>query len=340
MCDTHTFRDFERTPHVCYSSNADQRSARGNFGRSECDGGAPGHLGWRPSKNGRLTTAVQFYDQVSQIVCDSAGNSYAIGQFSNTVDLGNGVPLTDTNTNQQTVNPPNWPATIGTKGFVAKYDPNGNVLWARDTATMTGGNHFAAQVAVTGSTVYVLSGAFDNNGNGYTNSWTQLTVTALNATSGAVIWSHHTLGGGSEQMAADANGAYLTSSSTTPMAVPRSPVGPTWSISTPTTPGLPAPCRSLGRGPRASSLRFGSDGTFQWAKEFGMPADGLTATGIVSDGQTVYVAGTFSTSVTYNGQTLLTNVDITPGSPSSDAFVLKLNPDGSVVTHADGTPDV
>ena len=54
-------------------------------------------------------------DKIYDICLDAAGNKYIAGTFKETVDFGNGVSIT---------------ATDNADAFVAKYDVDGNILWA------------------------------------------------------------------------------------------------------------------------------------------------------------------------------------------------------------------
>ncbi len=54
-------------------------------------------------------------DKIFDICLDDAGNKYVAGTFKGTIDFGNGVSITSVN---------------NTDAFVAKYDADGNILWA------------------------------------------------------------------------------------------------------------------------------------------------------------------------------------------------------------------
>ena len=241
------------------------------------------------------------------LATDASGYSYVTGGFTNVLDFGSGVLLTNSSGN-------------GTShGFLTKYDPSGNALWAREYIG-TGSGYGSAIAAPSGGCF--IGGSF---------SATNLVLGAITLTNrggndafvakydsdGNLLWAQGA-GGSSDDtvygIAADGAGNCYA-------------VG--WSTSTNFSAGGLTLTNSLHGAQQAYSdeelfiLKYGADGTILWAR--GVPmVDGGDLAGIAVDcWANTHVAGTFEAInpgvVDFDGITL-TNTN----PRGSDVFVAQL----------------
>ncbi len=290
-----------------------------------------------------LTTGCLFNDNVIQTVLDAAGDSYVIGSYVNTVDFG-GVKLTNTNPAQYTVPPPAT-GNRGQDGFVAKYDPNGNLLWAESTSTLLGATGYTPYSVTDLAIVYGAAPAQDtiyvaatdpSLSAGIPNAPRTFTLAALTP-DGGVAWQADTLASTYHNMTADASGVYLAGwihpTGTFDFDPDNTNPAVNSTVVVPTTAGM------------NHIAKFSSSGIFQWVQTI-EPTSGFlyyARNESASDGTTVYVAvglGSGQT-LTLNGQAVLTGVDITKGNSAPDTCVVKLNAtDGSFEKLPSGAFDV
>jgi hypothetical protein len=150
-----------------------------------------GNVLWARSSNGVA--------EGHAVSTDQAGNVYACGQYYSPGASFGGNTLT---------------CGSGSEGFLVKYDPSGNVLWARSSASPGGYNNAGAVTSFSNGAVYVsgnfstttMFGTYSLSGTAASN----LFVTKYDA-SGNVLWAR-TAGGyaGAYSACNDNNSMYLS----------------------------------------------------------------------------------------------------------------------------------
>lgn len=244
-------------------------------------------------------------DEGQSIATDADGNVFVTGRFQSTsITFGT--------------------TTLNNVGafdfFLAKYDANGNVLWARGAggtaddvgqsiATDVNGN-----VIVTG---YFYSASITFGTTTLTNSSTadDMFVVKYDA-NGNVLWAQSEGGTGYEDgkgIATDANGnMFLTGHFSSPSV--------SFGTTTLTNPNSPAG--------EIFIVKYDSDGNTLWAQTGGQSPLTEIVTGIVTDATgNVYLTGYFYASSVWFGTVNLTK----PSSSESDLYVVKYDPNGDVL---------
>jgi len=226
-------------------------------------------------------------DYAYAVAADSNGNTYVAGEFEMSANIG-GIVLSD----------------VYRSAFVARYDANGNVLWARKA----GGNVYntwGCGLAVDANGNACVSGAF--SGNGVFGSITLLGTNhdifvAKYDPLGQVLWAKQAGGIGDDcgrSIATDSAGnIYLTGSFRE-------------------TASFGGPTLTSSGGRDVFIAKYSSDGSPQWAKGAGLifDDDGL-GTAVDSQGA-VFVTGSFYDSAWF-GSTYVTGVGL------NDMFLAKL----------------
>jgi Beta-propeller repeat len=106
------------------------------------------------------------------IVADASGNMYVVGGFYNTITLGKTNPQTLTSQGNY-------------DGYFAKYDSNGELIWATQIAGT--GYHSIADIAIDGSGNLLLTGTLVGNTIFYSTNSSQTYVTSYNYEQGFVV---------------------------------------------------------------------------------------------------------------------------------------------------------
>jgi len=246
------------------------------------------------------------------IAVDASGNTYLTGSFQGTVDFdpGSGAVNFTTNGNSDV--------------FVLKLDPNGNLVWAH--AFGNTGRDDGRGIAVDSSNNVYVTGSFEGTVNFSTSGGaTNLTSHGLEDVfalkldgAGNLVWAREVGGSDIDQglgIAADASGAVLVTGFFGD-TVDFNPNGGTFNLS------------SAGIGD-AFLLKLDTDGGFMGVRSFGGTSED-EGFGIALDGSgNVYLTGFFSGTTDFDpGPGTLT---LTSSGASSDIFVLKLTPVGTLV---------
>ncbi len=245
------------------------------------------------------------------VAVDGTGNVYVTGYFSNAdADFNPGTGTA------------NLIHSGGVDAFIAKYDPNGNYLWAKSMGG-SGADHGKAVAADDAGNVYVtgyFNGAADFNRGGSGGSRTATGVDAFlvkfDAT-GTFLWVNTIEGSSTEEgrgVAVDGTGnnVYVTGTSNS-AAVNFNPGGTV-----------------NGAGNYDVFLaKYNAGGTYQWAKAMG-GTNADNGQGVAVDGTgNVYVTGIVRT-------TIVTTADFNPGGTggtittegNNDVFLAKYDPSG------------
>lgn len=246
-----------------------------------------GNVIWAKSAPGSVNSAG------TSVKTDPNGNSYVTGYFmQGDISFGN-----------ITLQPAHGSVP---EAFIAKYDKDGNVLWAKSAGQ--------AQIS---SLYYSVSGAIDNNGNMYVTANHQSLTPPTSGfikkfdTDGNLVWSKHFTGNSRNvKISADANGnTYLTG---------------TYFFTTLTFGTIVLPANSNGH--VLFVAKYDLNGNVIWAKSEGVyaslydPSIGVDGTG------NCYVTGWFAGPFVQFGSTVLNN----PGY-SHEIFIAKFDANGNVM---------
>jgi hypothetical protein len=228
----------------------------------------------------------------SSVAVDASGNVVMVGRFSETIDFGGG-PLTSAG---------------GTDIFVAKFDPQGSLLWSKGFGDPA--DQYGASVAVDSSGGVVIAGWFSGSvdfGLGPLSSATASDgfLAKLDA-SGNAVWSKSFPSTLAYGVAVDATGSVIVAGQIT-SAVDFG-LGPV----------------AFGGGADAFVAKFDGAGAPLWSEAFG-DAGSQIALGVAVDGsQNVLVTGEFAQGINFGG-TASTSLQSAGG---YDVFVAKLDPLG------------
>ncbi|MGZ3899228.1 MAG: SBBP repeat-containing protein [Bacteroidia bacterium] len=247
------------------------------------------------------------------VTTDPAGNVYVAGTFmSQSVSFG---PFTLTKTNNSE------------DIFIVKYDPSGNVLWAK--SALGDQQDVVNSIALDGSGNLYITG-FSGSG-----TLTMETTSLTNSTpsdfifvakydlNGNFIWARQATGNSSNiaaSIAADGQGnAYITgyyNSSTL-----------NFGTQTLTNTSVTQPPFSNSQGYDMFVAKYDMDGNITWTKNFGASEDEVGNSLIYYAGY-VYVGGSYSSPVLPIGPITLTNMN--SSGQASDLMLIKLNSSGNV----------
>ncbi len=263
-----------------YDAYISKHDNNGNFLWAQCIGGA-------------------FDDVTNSVACDNAGNVFVTGYYtSNTLTIGT---FTLTNIG-------------GTDVFVVKYDPNGNVMWAKSF----GDNMIEEPFGITtdGSNVFV-TGQFQSNlinfGSGtLTCNGGGDVFTAKYDNNGNELWAKGFgdvgLDIGYDISISNTNDIYVTGSFKSPQL--------TFGTYTLTNNGMGD----------FFVIRYDALGNELWAKSEGGNFDDA-GTSIKYDFGTLYVTGQFKSTTISFGSTTFTNASVA----SADVFVVNYNSSGNEI---------
>ncbi len=260
---------------------------------------ANGNVLWAKSAGGTAD------DDATSIAVDASGNTYVAGTFESSSITFGSITLTNGHT---------WYGDI----FVAKYDTNGNVLWAKSA----GGTDYdiANSVAVDASGNTYLTGMFGSP----TITFGSTTLTNVGAynifltkydAAGNVLWAKKAGGENADEafsVAVDASGnTYLTgmfcSSSIT------------FGSTTLTN------ANGIHQTPDLFLAKYDAGGNVLWAKSVGGTGYECAYSVAINASGNPYVAGYFNSSTLSFGSTTLTNA----GNP--DIFLAKYDAGGNVL---------
>ena len=268
---------------------------------------ASGALVWAHDLRGGDATSV---GQGAAIAVDSAGDVYLSGTFTGTTNFDPGSGSTS------------FTATGRNDVFVAKYDPNGNLLWAQDIVGTSGAIDQGYAIAVDGSGNVVAAGSYQNSATFGTTVLTaggldESFVTKLNP-SGQFLWAKGTTGSGSSVaqaagVAIDASGNVISTGYYTSTVNFNPGAGVL---------DLPQ------AGSRAIFVqKLDANGNLVWAQGI-VGTDINQANSVAADASgNLYVTGTFTGTVNFDANGGTTN--LTAGG-YEDPFVLKLSPAGQI----------
>ncbi|HEU5118147.1 MAG TPA: SBBP repeat-containing protein, partial [Isosphaeraceae bacterium] len=204
-------------------------------------------------------------DTVNRVVADSLGNVYVAGSFSSTVDIDPGPEVF------------NLTNTGGTDGFLAKYAPDGSLVWADQIPDTTPTNFSRFALAIdTGGGIYLTGG---QAGSAFVSKYTE---------SGDLAWTR-TLGGSGTAsgtgIAVDATGNVFTTGVYSGGTIDLDPGSGTFIKS------------ADGTSPNSYISKLDSSGNFVWGGAFeGQPmtSSWIIAGDMVMDQEeNLYITGTF-----------------------------------------------
>lgn len=250
-----------------------------------------------------------FNESSAAIATDTSGNVYTTGSFSSpNVTFGSFV----LNNNS---------ATGNTDIYIAKYDPNGNVMWAKSA----GGSDedYATSIALdTWGNIYVAGFFYSTS---ITFGTTTLTNDSTTATSdmyvvkynpaGNVVWARKAGGTMSDRINAvktDAAGNVIVTGSFESKYL----IFGTDTVKNP-----------LATTDDVFVIKYDSSGNFVWAKCSGQPGDNYGYAVTTDAANNIYVAGSFNSGSISFGGSVLSN----SGTGTDDMFLVKYNSSGTVV---------
>jgi len=280
-----------------------------------------GELLWAKSAGGTDS------ERGTGIGVDGSGNSYVIGNFEGTATFGPG----ETNETILTL-------TGDFDIFVAKYDPSGDLLWAKSAGGASGDGAQAQGIAVDGPGNSYVTGEFgfsatfglgETNQTTLTSAFSDDTYVAKYAPSGDLVWAK-SAGGGTSQtagrgIAVDGSGnSYATGLFDSTATFGAGETNETT---------LPAPTGFSD----TFVAKYAPSGDLLWAERAGGTASTQAgAIGVDGSGNS-HVTGVFSGSATFGlGETNETTLT-SPG--LEDIFVAKFAGGGVPDTDGDGVPD-
>ena len=241
-------------------------------------------------------------DKAYDIVVDDNGNQYVSGTFKNTVDFGSGVSITSNG---------------NADAFIAKYDADGNILWAKGFGGDGYNTDYTNAVAVDGDGNVITASNFGGTivlGTDTlvsTGNW-DIVVVKYDA-SGNYLWSKQAYSKSKKQdkptdIKIDSQGNYVLT-------------GYYGSNAVDTLIYESLEIESHG-GRDVFVIKMSSDGTPIWGVTAGgADKEESKALGI-DENDNIYITGFFSSANSVFGTTTLTNVD------GYDVFVAKLNSSG------------
>jgi hypothetical protein len=250
------------------------------------------------------------------IAVDDAGQAYVTGQFTGTVDFGQGHVLTT--------------PTLSGNSFVIKLDGQGGTVWADQVVDTAGASATGIALDHSDGTVYTIGGfqGHADFGGGVTldtsNPSDGATYISKMAADGSVLWARAmaetptTSGTGGTAIAVDDQGnAYTT--------------GTFSGANVDFAPGVIVPNNTNLLSSDASSLdvfvaRHDAAGNFVWAERAGGAGTDIGTSIAVDHAGTVYAGGFFSGQPGFFGNFLL------PASGNGNSYVAELSPDGTVLT--------
>ncbi len=265
---------------------------------------ANGNMLWAKSVGGTsVITALS-------VCVDASGNVFLTGDFTSPITFGSN--------------------TLSNPGsadvYIAKYDTNGNVLWAksaggigddfgRSLSTDSSGNVFLTGTYAS-STITFGSTTLTNAANISNNSFITNIFLVKYDTNGNVLWAKSSIGTHEDQGSISVDGGgnvILTGTYSSPMIT----------LDTITLINVD----SSGSNYEVFIAKYNATGNVLWAKSAGGTSSGESNSARTDAVGNVFVAGTFGGSNITFGSTTLINA----GSVGSDAFIAKYDPSGNVL---------
>jgi hypothetical protein len=243
------------------------------------------------------TTAGTGSDYGLAVKADQGGNCLLTGYFSSTTFSLGAVTLSNTGS---------------FNAFLAKYDPSGNVLWARSSAGSMNDRSRAVCIDASGNSY--IAGLFTSSTVVFgsftlTNSGTYNSFIAKYDPSGNVLWARSSNG------VAEAN------------AVSADQAGNVYMCGQYYSPGASFGGSSLtcGSGSEGFLVKYDPAGNVLWARSSASPGGYNKADAVTSaSGSAVYVSGNFSTTTVFGTYSL-------SGTTASNLFVTKYDGSGNVL---------
>ena len=244
-------------------------------------------------------------DAAYSLAVDASGNTYLAGSFSSSTLAFGSTTLTN----------------VGSYDiFLAKYDVNGNVLWAKNAGGTSSDGALSVAVDASGNTY--LAGSFTSS----TLAFSSTTLTNANVgwddiflakydVNGNVLWAKNAGGMGGDMaysVSVDVSGnIYLTGG----FASPTLAFGSTTLTNSGSTDMFLA--------------KYDANGTVLWAKSTGGTTDDYAFSVSVDVSGNTYLAGSFNSLSIVFGSTALTNADNTGN--TNDMFFVKYDATGTIL---------
>ena len=253
-------------------------------------------------------------DEATSIAVDASGNIYVAGYYHSDTIIFGATILTNADSTGNTMNI-----------FLAKYDANGNVLWAKSAGGI--GYDLAYSVAVDDSGNAYVAGYFNSptitfDSTTLTNAGSSNIFLVKYDANGNVLWAKSAGGGSATSIAVDASGnIYVTGYFSNSTLI--------FGSTTLTNAGYDD----------IFLAKYDVNGNVLWAKSAGGSyRDDATSIAVDASGIT-YMAGWFGSPILTFGSTTLTNVDNTGN--IADLFLAKYDAGGNVLwaKSAGGTSD-
>ncbi|MES2139700.1 MAG: SBBP repeat-containing protein [Bacteroidota bacterium] len=237
-------------------------------------------------------------DYAHALAVDGAGNSYLTGEFETTTRFGGGaVALTSSGSNDV---------------FLAKYDTNGNLIWAKKLGG-GGGSDKGLGISVSNGDVYV-TGNFQGGAN---FGGTQLSVSGAHdifivkwTTGGVFQWAKKAGGSGEDEgfgISSDGSGnAYVTGYFTG-------------------TANFSGTSVSSNGGTDIFLAKYNPSGTLLWVKKFGGSATDVGNAIKVNSSGSIFLTGGF------RNTTLFGSISLRTPNGNSDVFIARLDSSGNVI---------
>ncbi|MDO7849937.1 T9SS type A sorting domain-containing protein [Hymenobacter sp. M29] len=264
-------------------------------------------------------------DGADDMALDAAGNVYVVGHFQGTIDMGSGQNLSAGN---------NY---AGSKAFVARYDAQGNLAWAKQSDNVANDPAYPAcppVVLATGVTVDGAGNVFVTGGHVYSRGISfdgQLVVPSTTVAAPYTTYlARFSAATGDVQ---SINNIFYSDRSTGagviyPLRLVSAPGGGVYVVtnlymaaSFPAGPTFPSPSSV-----NLMAMKYNAAGTLEWARTFGGP-DFDDITGAAADAAgNLYLTGTFRQSFSFGGSTL---AGATATAGTEDGFLLRFSAQGT-----------
>lgn len=263
-------------------------------------------------------------DGTDDVALDAAGNVYVVGNFQGTIDMGHG----------QTLSAGNY---VGTKAFVARYDAQGNLAWAKQSDDVSRDPAFpicTPQATATGVTIDGAGNVLVSGGHVYCSGISfggqLLASSARVAAPYTTYLARFSAATGDVQCLKN---LFYSDRSTGagvvyPLRLVNAPGGGFYlvtdflmGVSFPTGLAFPSPTSV-----NLMAAKYNAAGNLEWARTFGGPDfDDLTGAAADATGN-LYLTGTFRQSLQFGGSTLTGS---TATASTEDAFLVRFSAQGT-----------
>ncbi len=250
-------------------------------------------------------------EDINDMAVDEAGNLYVCGSYRVEMELGPSVVLSASGIND---------------GFVAKYDSNGELIWAKSIGG--NGNDACNSLDIDDEGNVVLAGFFSNTvdlntdagiQNFTSNGSTDIFVIKLTSSGGFIsAISFGGTGGDSVlQLKVDSNNDWILSG--------------LFFNTVDFNPGAGVNNITSNQGAFADRyiLKLTSSGIFQWVKNMNSRLVNMNDL-VIDESNSIYIGGSFTNTVDFNPDAGISNLTAQSlSSVTSDGFILKLNSSGT-----------